>query len=46
MRFRKSVRIVKKINEDGAWKFVTLRRGGERYVWDDRLGTYFLDWWE
>lgn len=46
MNLKKSVRIVKKIHEGRVWKFVALRRNGTRYVWDDRPGTYFLDWWE
>jgi hypothetical protein len=46
MNLKKSVRIVKKINEAGVWEFVALRRNGPRYVWDDRPGAYFLDWWE
>jgi hypothetical protein len=43
----KSVRIVQKIKgEDGVWRFVTIRKSGVRYVWGDRPGTFFLEWWE
>jgi len=24
---------------------VSLKRAGARYAWDDRPGTYFLEWW-
>lgn len=30
----------------GMWKFVSLDRIGNRYVWDKRPGHYFLEWWE
>jgi integrase/recombinase XerD len=44
---QKSVRILKKIREEkGVWRFVSLKRSGDRYVWDDRPGQYFLEWWE
>ena len=47
MRRRKQVRIIKKVRgESGAWRFISLEKVGERYVWDKRPGTYFLDWWE
>jgi hypothetical protein len=46
MNARRSVRIVKKIQMDGMWKFVPLARNGTRYVWDPRPGAYYLDWWE
>lgn len=46
MNLRKSVRITKKVLEGGVWKFIALRRNGLRYIWDDRPGAYFLDWWE
>ncbi len=47
MKQRKSVRILKKVRlEKGVWQFVSLQRSGERYVWDDRPGLYFLEWWE
>ena len=43
----KRVRIIKKIRESsGVWKFVSLERTGARYVWDNRPGHYFLEWWE
>ena len=44
---KKTVRIIKKIREDGGqWRFVSLRRAGTRYVWDKRPGHYFVEWWE
>jgi hypothetical protein len=46
MVLKKSVRIVKKINEGGVWKFVSLKQVQGRYEWDERPGQYFLDWWE
>lgn len=46
MSLKRSVRIIKKIQEDGRWRFVSLKRNGSRYVWDPRPGAYFLDWWE
>ena len=46
MVLKKSVRIVKKINEGGVWKFVSLKQVQGRYEWDQRPGQYFLDWWE
>jgi len=46
MTARRSIRIVKKIQEAGVWKFVSLARNGSRYVWDPRPGSYYLDWWE
>jgi integrase len=46
MVLKKSVRIVKKICEDGVWKFVSLKQVEGRYQWDQRPGQYFLDWWE
>ena len=47
MKARKSVRIVKKIRTaPGIWRFVSLTRAGQRYVWDSRPGQYFLEWWE
>jgi len=43
----KRVRIIKKIRESsGVWRFVSLERIGARYVWDQRSGRYFLEWWE
>jgi hypothetical protein len=39
------VRIIKKVQDTkGSWKFVSLVRTGNRYVWDSRPGFYFLDW--
>lgn len=46
MTLQRSVRLVKKIQEAGVWKFVSLARNGVRYVWDPRPGAYYLDWWE
>jgi hypothetical protein len=42
----KRVRVIKKIQEDGVWRYISVKRNGTRYVWDDRPGTYFLEWWE
>jgi hypothetical protein len=42
----KRVRVIKKVQEAGAWRFVSLKQNGSRYLWDDRPGTYFLEWWE
>lgn len=47
MRTGKRVRIIKKVREEsGRWRFVYLQRKGNRYIWDDRPGTYFLEWWQ
>jgi integrase len=47
MPIKKSVRIIKKVrDEDGQWRFVSLRHAGTRYVWDKRPGHYFVEWWE
>ncbi len=44
---RKRVRIMKKVRiKGGPWKFISLDRIGNRYVWDKRPGYYFLEWWE
>ncbi len=44
---RKRVRIIKKIRiAGGLWKFISLDRIGNRYVWDKHPGRYFLEWWE
>jgi hypothetical protein len=41
------VRIIKKVRTDeGKWKFVSLDKIDNRYVWDKREGYYFLEWWE
>jgi integrase len=43
----KRVRIIKKIRESsGVWRFIALKRAGNRYAWDDRPGCYFVEWWE
>jgi integrase len=47
MAAKKNVRIIKKIRESsGVWRFVSLKRAGTRYAWDNRPGTYFVEWWE
>lgn len=46
MAATKTIRIIKKIQQDGAWRFVTLARNGSRYEWDSRPGTYYIEWWE
>ena len=47
MKQQKSVRILKKIRaEKGIWQFVSLKRSGARYLWDERPGQYYLEWWE
>ena len=44
---KKRVRIIKKVRiAGGLWKFISLDRVGNRYVWDKRSGYYFLEWWE
>ena len=44
---QKRIRIIKKIRESsGTWRFVSLQKIGNRYVWDKRPGTYFIEWWE
>src|SRR6266705_3366960 len=44
---RKRVRIIKKVRvAGGLWKFISLDRIGQRYVWDKRTGYYFLEGWE
>jgi integrase len=44
---KKQVRITKKIRTaKGVWKFVSLPRVKDKYVWDKRDGYYFLEWWE
>jgi integrase/recombinase XerD len=45
--FKKRVRIIKKIRPSpGNWKFISMRKAGNRYVWDKRPGYYFSEWWE
>ena len=46
MPILKRVRVIKKIQEGGAWRFVSLKREGKRYVWDPRPGTYYPEWWD
>jgi integrase len=46
MPILKRIRVIKKIQEDGAWRFVSLKRAGKRYAWDPRPGTYYLEWWD
>jgi hypothetical protein len=44
---KKKVRIIKKIRtEEGVWKFISLDKVNNKYVWDGREGNYFLEWWE
>jgi hypothetical protein len=44
---KKRVRIIKKIrNAKGVWKFISLDRIRNRYIWDKQLGHYFLEWWD
>ena len=39
------IRIIKKVQDSrGRWKFISLKRSGNRFVWDSRPGFYFLDW--
>lgn len=43
----KRVRIIKKIRESsGQWRFISLKRSGTRYAWDNRAGWYFVEWWD
>jgi integrase len=47
MAAKKTVRVIKKIRESsGVWRFVSLKRAGTRYAWDERPGNYFVEWWE
>jgi hypothetical protein len=46
MPMLKRVRVIKKIQEGGVWRFVSLQRNGKRYVWDPRPGTYYVEWWD
>lgn len=46
-RVKKQVRIIKKIRiESGVWNFISLQKVENRYIWDERPGYYFLEWWE
>ena len=39
---KKKVRIIKKVRTDeGEWKFISLDKIDNRYVWDKREGYYF-----
>jgi hypothetical protein len=47
MAIRKQVRIIKKIRTaPGVWRFISLSRTAGRYLWDQRPGYYFVEWWE
>lgn len=47
MAAAKRIRIIKKIREaSGVWRFVSLKKAGARYAWDDRDGSYFIEWWD
>jgi hypothetical protein len=46
MPILKRVRVIKKIQESGAWRFVSLKRSDTRYVWGPRPGSYYLEWWD
>jgi hypothetical protein len=46
MPILKRIRVIKKIQEGGDWRFVSLKRAGKRYVSDPRPGTYYLEWWD
>jgi integrase len=47
MATNKRVRIIKKIRvASGVWRFVSLKKAGTRYAWDDRQGSYYTEWWE
>lgn len=44
---KKRVRIIKKVRlASGVWKFISLERIGNRYLWDKRPGYYFIEWRE
>lgn len=43
----KRVRIIKNIRESsGVWRFISLRKNGNRHAWDNRPGYFFVEWWE
>jgi integrase/recombinase XerD len=47
MALKKRVRIIKKIRQGpGRWTFISMRRIGDRYVWDKRPGYFFIEWRE
>ena len=44
---KKQVRIIKKVRvSSGVWRFVSLEQVNNRYVWDKREGSYFIEWWD
>jgi hypothetical protein len=43
---KKRVRIKKIRSAKGVWKFISLDRIGNRYIWGKQLGHYFLEWWD
>ena len=43
---KKQVRITKKIRTANGWQFISLPRVNNRYVWDKRVGYYYIEWWE
>lgn len=46
MASQKRIRLIKKIQEGGVWRYVSVKQNGSRCLWDDRPGTYFVEWWE
>jgi integrase/recombinase XerD len=47
MALKKRVRIIKKIRpKAGVWRFISMRKIGNRYVWDKRPGYFFIEWWD
>lgn len=47
MALKKRVRIIKKIRpRPGIWQFISMRKIGNRYLWDKRPGYFFIEWWE
>jgi hypothetical protein len=32
--------------ESGVWRFISIEKAGNRYLWDSRPGYYFVEWWE
>jgi hypothetical protein len=43
MALKKRIRIIKKIRENaGVWNSTSLKRIGNRYVWDKRPGYFFI----
>jgi hypothetical protein len=38
------IRIIKKVRESsGVWRFISLKKVGSRYYWDNRPGYYFVE---